>query len=96
MIVDTSWTFKEIVKKAKTVKLQYEEVLSSFSNFELKENNIFKKELRDTIYSLNIDGYKKDRFWEYINDCLEYKVLKQIYERECYGRIKRKNKNINK
>ena len=91
MIVDTGWTFKDIIEKAKAVKLQYEEVLSSFSNFQLKEKNIFKKELRDTVYSLNIEGYKKDRFWEYINDCLEYEVLKQIYERERYGRTKRKN-----
>ena len=90
MIVDASWTFKDLVEKARAVKLQYEEVLSSFSNFQTKEKTSFKKELRDIIYNLNIDGYKKDRFWEYINDCLEYKVLEQIYEREKNGRIKRK------
>lgn len=94
MIVDSSWTFQETVKNIKAVKLQYEEILSSFSIFEIKEKNIFKRELRDSIYSLNMEEYKKDRLWEYMNDCLDFIVLKQICERNNNGKRTKKQIKI--
>lgn len=96
MIVDTSWTFEDIVTKIKAIKSQYEEILSSFSNFELKERNDYKRETRNQFYNLNMAEWKKDRLWEYMNDCQEYYVLEQICERESYGRVKSKDKTINR
>jgi len=89
MIVE-SWTFEEIVKNIKAVKLQYEDVLSSFSIWETKEKTNYKREVRDSIYSLNMEEYKKDRLWEYMNDCLDFIVLKQIYERNNNGKRTKK------
>lgn len=88
--ISPTWTFKEVVNNIKTIKLQYEEVLSSFSNWETKEKTDYQREVRDSIYSLNIERYQKERTWEYMNDCLDFIVLEQICERKNNGkRIKK-------
>lgn len=86
--ISPTWTFNDIVENIKAIKLQYEEVLLSFSNYQIKEQIQFRKEARDSVYALNMQEWKKDRLWEYINDFLVIEVLQDICERD--------NKNGNK
>ena len=83
--VNNDWTFEEAVDNVKTLRTQYEEVLASFSYFDLKKEIEFKKNTRNSIYKLNILEWQKDKLWGYINRFEFYYVLKGI--------IERKNKN---
>ena len=80
--ISPTWSFKEIVENIKAIKLQYEEVLLSFSNYQIKEQTQFRKEARDSVYALNMQEWKKDKVWEYMNDFLIIEVLEDICERE--------------
>lgn len=80
--VSPTWTFKEVVKNIKAIKLRYEEVLLSFSNYRMKEQIEFRKEARNSVYVLDMPEWKKDRLWEYLNDFLDIEVLEEIQERE--------------
>lgn len=83
--VNNDWTFEEAVDNVKTLRNKYEEVLASFSYFDLKKEIEFKKNTRNSIYKLNILEWQKDKLWGYINRFEFYYVLKGI--------IERKNKN---
>ena len=65
MYIDPRWDYKEAIKNLRTLKIQYDEFLMSF--FTIKEKNKFIKETRDSIYSLLIEEFQKDRIWEYMN-----------------------------
>lgn len=76
--ISPTWTFANVVENIKMIKLQFEEVLSSFSVYELKKEIKFRKELRDSIYALNMPEWKKDKLWEYINDFEIFETLKKL------------------
>lgn len=80
--ISPTWTFGEVVKNIKAIKLQYEDVLLSFSNYQIKKQIEFRKEARDSVYVLDMPEWKKDRLWEYMNDFLDIKVLQEICERD--------------
>lgn len=94
MKIDSSWTFNEIFKNIKAIKLRYVEVLSSFSNLDIKYENEYIRSIKKSIYSLDIVEWKKDRLWDYMNDYIPYWVLKSLYDRERNNngkRIKKQN-----
>lgn len=68
MYINPSWNYKEIVANIKTLRLQYQEALTSF-NYIQDENN-FIRETRNNLYILHIEEFQKDRIWEYINGYL--------------------------
>ena len=77
--VDTNWTFKECVKKIRTLKSQYQRVLVSFSFLQdAKKEATFIRQTRNEIYSLPYDEWKRDKLWEYMNDDIEYVVIKLL------------------
>lgn len=96
IIMDPAWTFKEIVNNIKAMRHQFEDVLLSFSNFEVKNERLFRQKVRDSIYALNFGEKKKNLIWEYMNGFIEFEKL----EKECIRRKKngrnRKNKKINR
>lgn len=65
MNIDPSWNYKDFVRNLKTLRLKYEEVLSSFSY--IRDENKFIYEVKKEIYSFKFDINKIDKIWEYIN-----------------------------
>ena len=76
--INPEWTFKEVVENIEVVKSQTEDIIASFSSFEIKKQIKFKQQLRNKIYSLNFETWKKDRIIECIYDYFEVKKLKQM------------------
>ena len=65
-------TFRQFVENCEALKSQYEEVLSPFFNVQLVR--CWKK----MIYGLNIEEWKKDRLWEFLNDDVPIELLKKL------------------
>lgn len=65
MYINPTWNFRQISCNLKALKHQYQGVLASFSI--VREENAFILATRNTIYSMNLDEFQKDRVWEYIN-----------------------------
>ena len=76
LYINPNWTFKEIFVNIRAIRKSYEDILCSFSCLRLKEKVIFKKNVRDQIYSLNLNNYRKDLIWNYLNHYEFYRVLK--------------------
>ena len=70
---NSNWNFKEVIENLKTLKTYYDEVLSSFYYFDLRKLIKFKKKMRDSVYSLNLQEWQKDKIWNYMNgyECYE-------------------------
>lgn len=77
MEVNPNWSFKDIVNNIRALRNSYEEVLCSFSYFELPKKVEFKRSFRNQIYSLNLTEYRKNLIWNYLNHFEYYYVLKQ-------------------
>ena len=73
--IDPSWSFKEIIMNIKNIKEDFTLKLSSFSYFKLHDKVLFLRLIKDQIYSLNIDYWKQNKIWEYLNDNIELKDL---------------------
>lgn len=68
MIINPSWSFKDIFCNLRTLTLQYEECLASFVI--LRERNDFIRRTRNSLYALKFDNFKKDKIWEFMNGYL--------------------------
>ena len=76
--INPEWTFKEVVENIEVVKSQTEGIIASFSSFEIKKQIKFKRQLRDSVYSLNFEEWKKDRVIECIYDYFEVEKLQEM------------------
>lgn len=79
--LNPDWDFKEIVDNLRAIRDFYEDILRSFSDFELHNKVLFMRDTRNFVYSYDFEEYKKDKIWEYLNrfECLY--VLKGIANR---------------
>ena len=75
LVVNKNWTFEETVKNIETLKSQYSDILASFSCYEIKDKVKFKRNLRDSFYSMNLKTWEIDKIWEYMNDYEELSTL---------------------
>lgn len=75
---DLNWNFKEIVCNIEALKTQIWGIIASFSYFELKEQVLFKRYIKETIYSYNFEKWRCDRLLEYIYGDIEFEVLKKL------------------
>ena len=75
LVVNKNWTFEETVKNIEALKSQYSDILASFSRFEIKDEVKFKRNLRDSCYSMNLKVWEIDKLWEYMNDYEELSTL---------------------
>lgn len=71
-------TIPEIIDKIEAFKSQYEEILASFSYWDLKKKNEYKWKVKKDIYSLKMADWKKGIIWEYINGLEKASVLYKI------------------
>lgn len=74
--VDPSWTYRQAVNNLKTLRLQYREVLASFSLWETKEWASFIRTTRNKFYTLNLIEWQIDNLWRYMNGYMSYHALK--------------------
>lgn len=80
--IDPRWTFRDLVRNARRLKQDYVFCLTFFSyNYtfeELKYRNSIIRELKKNLYALNIEEWKIDKVWEYMNEDLTHALLRMI------------------
>ena len=80
--IDPKWTFRDLVKHARSLKQEYVFCLGFFSyNYtyeDLKIRNSFIREIKKRVYDLEMEEWKKDKLWEYMNDYENYATLRVI------------------
>ena len=87
--MDRNDIFKCFIMNARTLKELYSGLLMPFFN---------EKEIRfwrNLLYSLNLEEWKKDRIWEYLNGDVELEILLDIYERDYKTNITSRLDNFN-
>lgn len=88
--INENWTFEDAVKNVKALKSHYDEVLASFSYFEIKTKVEFMRKFKKEFYSLKMKEWRVDKLWDYINGYETYNTLKFLVERD------KKNERNNK
>lgn len=76
--IDPNSTFREIVDNIEVIKSHVRDTIASFSSFEIKKQLQFQRELRNQIYSLNFELWKRERILETIYDDFPVYKLKRI------------------
>ena len=76
--IDLNWTFKDVVNNIEVIRTKTRGIIASFSSFEAKKQLQFKRSLRNTIYSLKIQMWQKERMWEVLNDDFDIKNFKKL------------------
>ena len=71
-------TFREIVDNIEAIKSHVRDTIGSFSSFELKKQLQFQRELRNQIYALNFELWKRERILETIYDDFPVYKLKEL------------------
>lgn len=83
--INPNWTFRELVRNVKSLKQQYVFCLDFFSfdytYEELKYKNSIIRETKQKIYALNMEEWRKDKVWEYMNGYEFYSTLRYLVER---------------
>lgn len=83
LFFDPLWNYKETVVHLEALKSQYEEILASFSYFQLHEKVNFIRSTRNALYSLHLLEWQKDRIWNCMNgnDDL-YNIYRSAFKRK--------------
>ena len=76
--IDPNSTFKEIVDNIEAIKTHVRDTIASFSSFEIKQQLQFQRELRNQIYALNFELWKRERILETIYDDFPVYKLKSM------------------
>ena len=71
-------TFKEIVDNIEAIKTHVRDTIASFSSFDVKKQLQFQRELRNQIYALNFELWKRERILETIYDDFPVYKLKSM------------------
>ena len=67
-MLDQSITLKDLINNIKELKDTYTGVIVSFSYFKKKELIKYKREIKDIIYSIDVEEWKRNIIWKYFND----------------------------
>ena len=78
LFIDPNWSYKQTLANLRALRTQYESILRSFHYFELHERVLFNYEIKQSIYSLNFEEWKKDRIWEYLNHDIAFAILQNL------------------
>ena len=76
--IDPNSSFKEIVDNIEVIKSRVGDIITSFSSFEIKKQLQFQRELRNQIYALKFELWKRERILETIYDDFPVYKLKGI------------------
>lgn len=78
MNIDLNWKFKDVVEQIEGIKADYKDVITSFLYFDLRKKVKFQYKIKQQVYSLNFEMWKRDKIWEYLNDYVEFESLKRF------------------
>ena len=76
--IDPNSTFREIVDNIEVIKSHVRDTIASFSSFEIKKQLQFQQELRNQIYALDFELWKRERILETIYDDFPVYKLKNM------------------
>lgn len=76
--IDPNSTFKEIVDNIEVIKSHVRDTVASFSSFDIKKQLQFQREIRNQIYALNFELWKRERILETIYDDFPVYKLKNM------------------
>lgn len=76
--IDPDSTFREIVDNIEAIKSHVRDTIASFSSFDIKKQLQFQKELRNQIYALKFELWKRERILETIYDDFPVYKLKSM------------------
>ena len=76
--IDPNSTFREIVDNIEAIKTHVRDTIASFSSFDIKKQLKFQKELRNQIYALKFELWKRERILETIYDDFPVYKLKNM------------------
>ena len=79
--INYNWSFEEAVNHLEALKSQYEEVLASFSYYQIHDKVEFIRKLKNDFYSLKLKEWEINKLWEYMNGYEFLYVLRQIIAR---------------
>ena len=71
-------TFREIVDNIEAIKTHVRDTIASFSSFDIKKQLQFQREIRNQIYALNFELWKRERILETIYDDFPVYKLKNM------------------
>lgn len=78
LYINPDSTFKEIVDNIEVIKSHVRETIASFPSFDVKKQLQFQRELRNQIYALDFELWKRERILETIYDDFPVYKLKNI------------------
>lgn len=80
-MVNIDTKFDDVVLNIKTLKENYNCSLASFRYFEKKQLIEYKKSIRNNVYSLQFEEWKKDKIWNFLNGFEEFETLENLIKR---------------
>lgn len=89
-MINLEWDYDTVVDNIKTLKDNYLFSLASF-NFNIKARIEYIKYVKNQIYSLKFDEFRRDKIWEYLNDYETLDMLIFLTKRET---DKRRNEKL--
>lgn len=78
MNIDLNWKYKDAIENIEVLKSYYKDVITSFLYFDLRKKVKFQYKIKQQVYSLNFEMWKRDKIWEYLNDYVEFESLKRF------------------
>ena len=78
LYIDPNWNYKQTIENIRALRNQYNDILCSFSYFNLHDKVLFTYEIKQLIYSLNFETWRKDRIWEYMNHDIPLTILQNL------------------
>lgn len=78
LYIDPNWNYKQTLLHLRALRLSYDNVLRSFSYFNLHDKVLFVYEIKQSIYSLPFETWRKDRIWEYLNHDIPMTILQNL------------------
>lgn len=76
--INPNSTFREIVDNIEVIKFHVRDTIASFSSFDIKKQLQFQRNLRNQIYALNFELWKRERILETIYDDFPVYKLKSM------------------
>lgn len=76
--INPNSTFREIVDNIEAIKSYVRDTIASFSSFEIKKQLQFQREVRNQIYALDFELWKRERILETIYDDFPIYKLKNM------------------
>lgn len=80
-MIDVNAKFDDVVLNIKTLKEKYNRSLASFRYFEKKQLIEYKKSIRNNVYSLQFEEWKKDKIWNFLNGFEKFETLEDLIKR---------------